>query len=101
MKIKISQSCLTILLAAALGCTGCLKEEITVAARPTFYTTDLKTVAIVPFDRGVKDPRAAKMLTKATIDAFTQNGTYRILAGPALEQTLKAAGVALKHQRGE
>lgn len=71
---------LLVALAAAAGCD----KKIRVRQYPHFYTSDLKTVAVVPLSSPGIGKGVGRMLAGKLAAALRSNGTYRIvhLAGP-------------------
>jgi hypothetical protein len=71
----------TSLLLAAVCCfTGCTKT-IEISHYPSFYTTGLKSVAVLPFDNDTLNVRAGQYVTERLVKSLRINGTYKI-AGP-------------------
>ncbi len=83
-----------ILAIAALLSGGC-SEKITITEYPEFYSEDLKTIAVLPFASRAFRPEAGPFFTERLVGALAANGSYRILAGPALAAKLKQAGVKM------
>ncbi|MDP6544557.1 MAG: hypothetical protein QGH60_11235 [Phycisphaerae bacterium] len=84
----------TSLLLAAMCCfTGCTKT-IEINQYPPFYTTDLRSVAVLPFDNDTLDARAGQYLTERLAKSLRINGTYEI-AGPR-ELTARLGAKQLK-----
>jgi len=68
----------TSLLLIAMGCfMGCTKT-IEISQYPTFYTTDLRSVAVLPFDNDTLNVRAGQYLTERLAKSLRANGTYKI-----------------------
>ena len=71
----------TSLLLTAVCCfMGCTKT-IEISHYPTFYTTDLQSIAVLPFDNDTLDVRAGQYLAERLANSLRENGTYKI-AGP-------------------
>ena len=71
----------TPLLLAAVCCfMGCTKT-IEISHYPTFYTPDLQSVAVLPFDNDTLDVRAGQYMAEQLAKSLRANGTYEI-AGP-------------------
>jgi len=69
-------ACTLVGLAALGGCT----KEITVTQYPAFYTPDLKSMVVVPFQNGTKDPAAGQVLADKLADDpkhFARHATIR------------------------
>ncbi len=62
---------------ALLGTTGCT-TKMAITQTPDFYTSDLKTIAVVPFrnQTGVRD--AGKNISDRLAAALAANGTYQV-----------------------
>jgi len=68
----------TPLLLIAMGCfMGCTKT-IEISQYPSFYTTDLRSVAVLPFDNDTLNVRAGQYLTERLVKSLRINGTYKI-----------------------
>ncbi|MCE5277418.1 MAG: hypothetical protein ABFD92_14190 [Planctomycetaceae bacterium] len=85
---------LGLLLAAGAAAGGCTRE-ITVTQYPSFYSPDLRTIAVMPFGSLTPDPPAGVFFTDRMIDALVANGSYRVVSGPTLLGELRQAGAAL------
>ena len=68
------------LLAAVCCFIGCTKT-IVINCYPGFYTPDLKSVAVLPFDNDTLDVRAGQFLTERLVKSLRMNGTYK-MTGP-------------------
>ncbi|MBC8372473.1 MAG: hypothetical protein H8E53_02685 [Planctomycetes bacterium] len=69
------------MLLTAICCfAGCTKT-IEIRHYPAFYTPDLQSVAVLPFDNDTLDVRAGQYLAERLARSMRINGTYKI-AGP-------------------
>lgn len=67
----------SLLLTAACCFMGCTKT-IEINHYPEFYTADLRSVAILPFDNDTLNVRAGQYLTERLAKSLRANGTYKI-----------------------
>jgi len=68
----------TSLLLTAVCCfMGCTKT-IEISHYPEFYTADLRSVAVLPFDNDTLNVRAGQYLTERLAKSLRANGTYKI-----------------------
>ena len=56
---------------------GCTKKMV-ITQYPSFYTSDLKTVAVVPFRNATNNPAAALSVCDPFAAMLASNGTYRV-----------------------
>ena len=57
---------------------GCGEKKMAVTQYPEFYTSDLKVVAVVPFQSEARDRRAGAIVSETFARALQQNGTYKV-----------------------
>ncbi|HUU91061.1 MAG TPA: hypothetical protein VM238_07610, partial [Phycisphaerae bacterium] len=62
----------TLVSMVALG--GCTKK-IVVTQYPSFYTPQLKSIVVVPFQNGTRDPAAGQVMADKFATALMANGT--------------------------
>ncbi|MCE5325643.1 MAG: hypothetical protein LLG01_04450 [Planctomycetaceae bacterium] len=95
--MRIAPQSLTVLLAALAvgGCTADMRDTVVIAHFPPFYTPDLKTIAVAPFDPGSGDPRSADIVAAAAAQALAEDGTYTVIGGLRLERMARSHGVEL------
>ena len=87
----------TLLLLAVTCCfigIGCTKT-IEISQYPSFYTPDLRSVAILPFDNDTLNASAGQYLTEQLTRSLRANGTYKV-AGPR-ELTVSLGAEELKN----
>jgi len=65
-----------VVLLAAVAVTGCSKK-ITVYRRPTFWTPELKSIAVVPFRSVPNDPNAGAVISDQLASLLTNNAAYQ------------------------
>ena len=70
-------SLLLIAMCCFMGCT----KTIEISHYPAFYTPDLQSVAVLPFDNDTLDVRAGQYLAERLAKSLRINGTYKI-TGP-------------------
>ena len=66
---------LLLLVAGAVGGCG---TKIKVNAYPTFYTPDLKCIAVVPFRSAAQDSKAGSAVSESLAAALMENNTYTV-----------------------
>jgi len=92
-------------MAALAGCG----RSMVITQYPSFYTQDMRTVAVLQFDNESLRPRAGHFVTRRFTAALKENGTYEVLgskdasaiakaqaANPADPAELKAVAVRFK-----
>jgi hypothetical protein len=80
----------TSLLLAALCCfVGCTKT-IEINRYPSFYTPDLKSLAVLPFSNDTLNDRAGQYISDQLTKALRANGTYKVLDPRELSAKLGA-----------
>jgi hypothetical protein len=80
----------TSLFLAALCCfVGCTKT-IEINRYPSFYTPDLKSLAVLPFDNDTLNDRAGQFMSEQLVKALRANGTYKVLDPRELSAKLGA-----------
>jgi len=70
----------TFFIISAVCCLAGCTKTIEVYRYPEFYSTDLKSVTVPPFENNTLDDRAAACLTTQFVKALRTNGTYRVTA---------------------
>ncbi|MCE5278050.1 MAG: hypothetical protein ABFD92_05670 [Planctomycetaceae bacterium] len=95
MKSIFNNLTLLAAMVAVGGCTADMRDTVTVSHFPPFYTPDLKTIAVAPFDPGNSDPRSADIVAAAAAQALAADGTYTVIGGQRLERMAKGYGVEL------
>ena len=71
----------TICLLAMMGVAflaGCGEKKMAITQYPEFYTSDLKAIAVVPFQSEARNPRAGAIVSETFARALQQNGTYKV-----------------------
>jgi len=69
------------LFAVAVCCLAGCSKTIEVTRYPSFYTPDLKVVAVLPFDNETLHPGAGRYIAERLAKSLRDNGTYQVL-GP-------------------
>jgi len=57
---------------------GCGEKKMTITQYPEFYTEDLRSIAVVPFQSMSRDPRAGTIVSDVFARTLQQNGTYTV-----------------------
>ena len=76
MAIRVRLAGLLVL--AALTAAGGCGQKIWITQYPTFYTEDLKTVAVIPFRSGTPTRVAGQIVSDSLANALGANGTYQV-----------------------
>ena len=80
----------TSLLLIAVCCLAGCTRTIEINHYPSFYTSDLQSIAVLPFDNDTLDARAGDYLAERLAKSMRTNGTYKITGPRELADRLGA-----------
>jgi hypothetical protein len=83
---------LALVVAGAAALAGCGRKSFMVQAHPTFYTPELKVVAVAPFDNQTPQFGAGETVADRLAAALRANGTYKVLGPTELRGLLGESG---------
>ena len=78
MKMKTIHAPLWIVLGLAVGFSGGCEKEVQVSLIPSFYSTDLKIIAVAPFRNATRVRDVGNIISDTLAAQLSANGTYKV-----------------------
>jgi len=75
--MRVTTLCLTMMVVIAC-LSGCGEKKVMVTQYPEFYTEDLRSIAVVPFESKTRDSRAGAIVSDVFARELQRNQTYKV-----------------------